>query len=194
MPIKDGREYRSFQMEAKPADGGYEVEGYATTFGTAYELWEDFYERIDEHALDDADMSDVIFQLNHEGAPLARLRNRTLEISLDQHGMKVRADLGGSQAGRDLHEAIKSGLVDRMSWGFTIEPDGWEYDPDTRTSTITKVRKVYDVSAVSIPANDGTDIHARSYIDGVIDAERRESAQREDEQERERIRAALEIY
>lgn len=195
MPIKDGREYRSFQMEAKPADGGgYEVEGYATTFGTAYELWEDFYERVDEHALDDADMSDVIFQLNHEGAPLARLRNRTLEISLDQHGMKVRADLGGSQAGRDLHEAIKSGLVDRMSWGFTLEPDGWEYDPDTRTATITKVRKVYDVSAVSIPANDGTDVHARSYIDGVIDAERRESAQREDEQERARIRAALEIY
>ena len=195
MPIKDGREYRSFQMDAKPADdGGYEVEGYATTFGTAYELYDGYYERIDEHALDDADMSDVIFQLNHKDAPLARLRNRTLEISIDQHGMKVRADLGGSQAGRDLHEAIKNGLVDRMSWGFTVAPDGWEYDPDTRTSTITKVKKVYDVSAVSIPANGGTEIHARSYIDGVIDAERRESAQREDEQERERIRATLEIY
>lgn len=194
MPIKDGREYRSFQMEAKPEDESYEVEGYAVTFGTAYELFDGYYERIDEHALDDADMSDVIFQMNHQGAPLARLRNRTLEVSCDNHGMRIKADLGGSQAGRELHEAIKSGLIDRMSWGFTIADDGWEYDPATKTSTIKRVKKVYDVSAVSRPANDGTEIHARSYIDGVIDAERRESAQREEEQERERIRAALAIY
>ncbi len=194
MPIKEGREYRSFQMNAAGDDGEYEVEGYATTFGTAYELFDGYYERIDAHALDDADMSDVIFQLNHQGAPFARKRNGTLEVDCDAHGLKVRAKLLGSQGGRELHESIKNGLVDRMSWGFSVAPDGWEYDPDTRTSTITKVTKVYDVSAVSIPANDGTEIHARSYFDGVIESERRESAQREDEQERERIRAALEIY
>ena len=195
MPIRDGREYRSFQLDASAEDdNGYTVEGYATTFGTAYEMGRGYFERIDPHALDDADMSDIIFQLNHQGTVLARQRNRTLEVECDQHGIRVRADLGGSQAGRDLHESIKNGLIDRMSWGFTVADDGWEYDAETRTSTITKVVKVYDVSAVSIPANDGTEIHARSYLDGVIENERRESAQREEKQERERIRAALEIY
>jgi uncharacterized protein len=195
MPIRDGREYRSFQLDTSAEDdNGYTVEGYATTFGTAYEMGRGYFERIDPHALDDADMSDIIFQLNHQGTVLARQRNRTLEVECDQHGIRVRADLGGSQAGRDLHESIKNGLIDRMSWGFTVADDGWEYDADTRTSTITKVVKVYDVSAVSIPANDGTEIHARSYLDGVIENERRESAQREEQQERERIRATLEIY
>ena len=193
MPVKDGREYRSFQLDA-PSEEGYAVEGYATTFGAAYEMGQGYFERVDPHALDGADMSDVIFQLNHQGAVLARQRNRTLTVECDQHGLKVRADLGGSQAGRELHESIKNGLIDRMSWGFMVADDGWEFDQATRTSTITKVTKVFDVSAVSIPANDGTEIHARSYLDGVIENERKELAQREEQQERERIRAALEIY
>lgn len=195
MPIKDGREYRSFELSLTPdKQDDYIVEGYATTFGDAYDMGLGYFERIDPHALDEADMSDVIFQLNHEGTVLARQRNRTLEIECDPHGMKVRADLSGSQAGRELFESIKNGLIDRMSWGFMVAEDGWQYDQDTRTSTITRVTKVYDVSAVSIPANDGTEIHARSYLDGVIENERRESAQREEQQERARIRAALEIY
>ena len=194
MPIKDGREYRSFELSAEQPDG-YVVEGYATTFGDAYELYDGVYERIDPHALDGADLSDVIFQLNHEGAVLARQRNGTLEVTVDPHGLKVRADLSGSQAGRELHESIKNGLIDRMSWGFIVPDDGWEYDQATRTSTIVRVGKVFDVSAVSIPANQGTEIHARSYIDGVIEGERQELAQREQEkQERERIAAALAIY
>lgn len=194
MPVADGREYRSFELSGRPEEGGYRVEGYATTFGTAYEMGGGVYERVDPHALDEADMSDVIFQLNHEGMVYARLRNGSMELECDAHGLKVVADLGGSQGGRELAEGIRSGLIDRMSWGFTVADGGWEYDAETRTSTITKVGKVYDVSAVSIPANDGTEIHARSYIDGLIDAERKELAQREEEQERGRIAAALAIY
>lgn len=193
MPVVEGREYRSFELSSMPEEG-YRVEGYATTFGGAYELGDGFYERIDPHALDDADMSDVIFQYNHTGMVYARLRNGSMALECDPHGLRVSADLGGSQGGRDLVEAIRNGLVDRMSWGFTIAPDGWEYDPETHTATITKVLKVYDVSAVSIPANEGTEIHARSYIDGVIDMERKECAQRKEMEERERILASLAIY
>lgn len=195
MPFKDGREYRSFAlMQPVPDGGGFIVEGYATTFDDPYEFGRGVREAICSKALDGADMSDVIFQLNHEGAVLARLRNGTMLLERDAHGLKVRADLGGSQTGRELYEAIKNGLVDRMSWGFTVAPGGWRYDEATRTSYVEKIEKVFDVSAVSIPANEGTEIHARSYIDGVIEAEGREAAQRKAEQEeRARVAAFLEI-
>lgn len=185
MPFKrDGsREYRSFASDFHAVEGegvrAYTVEGYATTFDAPYDFG-DFgaKERVLRSALDCADMSDVIFQLNHQGQTLARQRNDSLALSLDDHGMKVRAYLGGSQAGRDLYEAITNGLIDKMSWGFVIDDDGWEWDPDTRTSTITKVKKVFDVSAVSIPADQDTEIHARSYLDGVIERELQEVQQR----------------
>lgn len=183
MPFKtDGsREYRSYSGAFSVSeDEEYVVEGYATTFDAPYDFGIDgTKERILRSALDGADMSDVIFQLNHEGQTMARLRNGSLVIELDEHGMRVRAYLGGSRSGRDLYEAIKSGLIDRMSWGFAVPTGGYEYDEATRTFTVTRVSKVFDVSAVSIPANEDTEIHARSYIDGAIDAGRQELARRE---------------
>ena len=177
MPVKDGREYRSIQItnfSTSDEEESYIVEGYATTFDDPYEIYDGMFESIDRNALDGADMTDVIFQYDHPGAVLARQRNNTLSVVPDEHGLHVRADLKGSRAGRELHEAIKNGLVDRMSWGFTVAEDGWSYDRDTRTSHITRISKVFDVSAVSIPANDGTEIKARSYFDGVIEAEAQE--------------------
>jgi HK97 family phage prohead protease len=196
MPIVDGREYRSFElaMQSVEEEPSYIVEGYATTFNESYPIGNGYYERIDAHAIDGADMSDVIFLLNHGGMVFARLRNKTLFLSIDTHGLKVRADIRGCQQGRELAEGIKNGLIDRMSWSFKVAPDGWEYDPLTKTSTITKIEKIYDVSAVSIPANDGTEIHSRSYLDGVIESERKEFAQREEMKERARIATALELY
>lgn len=204
MPFKtDGsREYRNFlsDFHAVPEDGGepeqpYTVEGYATTFDVPYDFGESgAKERVLRSAFDSADMSDVIFQLNHEGQTLARQRNGSLELSFDEHGLKCRAHLGGSAAGRDLYEAIANGLIDKMSWGFVLEPDGYEWDASTRTSTITKVKKVFDVSAVSIPADQDTEIHARSYLDGLIEREQQELLQcRREMDERERIALALSI-
>lgn len=194
MPIVDGREYRNFEMaltviepeEEGDAENGYIVEGYATTFDDPYELYPGYYEVIDRHALDEADMSDVIFQLNHQGSPLARLRNGSLALMCDDHGLFTRANLNGCDTSKEVHQQIKNGLIDRMSWGFMIAEDGYEYDPETHTSTITKVSKVFDVSAVSLPANEGTEIHARSYFDGVIEAERQELAQCTDRDMRNR--------
>lgn len=195
MPVKSNREYRSFDITADSVcqgeDGALIVEGYATTFDDPYDMGGGYIEVIDRHALDGADMSDVIFQLNHQGIVMARQRNNTLSIMCDDHGLFVRADISGVAAGRELHEAISNKLVDKMSWGFIVADDGWDYDPATRTSTIRKVDKVFDVSAVSIPANAGTEIQARSYLDGVIEAEKRESLQRKEEAER--ICALLEI-
>ncbi len=202
MPFKpDTRQYRTFGEFGAPTDEGdraaYRVQGYATTFDVPYEMGRlgdgtPYYECIRSTALDGADMSDVIFQLNHQGAPLARLRNGSLKLERDAHGLKVVATLDGSQEAREQYEAIANGLIDRMSWGFTVPNDGFEYDRATHTSYVNRVSKVYDVSCVSLPADEDTEISARSYLDGVIEAELRESQLR-DREMRERMARALEI-
>lgn len=198
MPIKPEREYRVCStIGLADAEGSsMVVEGYATTFDVPYRMeGTDLYEVILRSALEGADMSDVIFQYDHSGPVLARSRNNSLSIEFDSHGMHVRADLSGSEDGRRLYEAIKNGLVDRMSWGFLVAEDGWEYDVGTNTRTYTKVAKVYDVSAVSIPANQGTDIHVRSASDGAIEAIRKEFSERREEEleKRERLSLLMEI-
>lgn len=197
MPFKPGeREYRSFFDIHASSDAekhAFTVEGYATTFDVPYDFGYDAKERVLRTALDGADMSDVIFQLNHEGPVMARMRNGTLRLDIDDHGLHVVADLSGSKYGRDLYEAIANGLIDRMSWGFTIAEDGWEWDSTTRTSTITKVSKVFDVSAVSMPADEDTEIHARSYLNGVIEQEQRDSLLRKEMERRRKAAASLEL-
>ena len=181
--IDSGREYRRMmEVRVKESEGedeeSYGVEGYACTFNEPYELlnWGDYIvrEQIDPHAFDECDMSDVIMQYDHAGRVFARNSNGTLQLEVDDHGLKMAADLGGTEIGRQLHEEIKGGYTNKMSFGFTISEDKREVtnDHDANVTivlrTITKIRKLYDVSAVSLPANDGTEISARSYADGVI--------------------------
>ncbi len=185
--IRNNCEYRNLEIRREKREAGeepdYKVRGHASTF-EPYLLWSDgqteVYEKIDPHAFDEADMSDVIFLYNHDGMVYARQKNGSLEISTDDHGLLVEADLSGTQAARDMYEAIDSGLIDQMSFAFTVKDD--ELDRETHTRIIHRIGKVYDVSAVSIPANPGTDIaavSARSYFDGVIEAERAERLARE---------------
>jgi HK97 family phage prohead protease len=189
------RQYRFFDATdlsaaAGDGDGALVVEGYATTFGNVYHPFgDDWTESIDQHALDGADTSDVIFQYDHSGPVMARTRNSTLELRVDGTGLHVRADLSGSARGRELHEAIANGLVDRMSWGFLIAPDGVEDTPDGWV--IKRVSKVYDVSAVSLPANDGTSIATRWLLGGETDEAHQEwVARRSLQQERMRLKSA----
>ena len=189
--LDDGREYRNMTVEVRAAedDSKMIVEGYATTFNQPYTLFEGRYLRIIEQvaptAFAECDMSDVIMQYDHEGRVFARNKNGTLELSVDSIGLKVRADLGGTDIGRQLYQEIKGGYTDKMSFSFKVEEDQKVYttehdkDFETCTRTITKISKLYDVSAVSIPANDMTSISARRYADGVIEyiqAERLERA------------------
>jgi len=143
-----------------------------------YEDWDGvkYYEQIDAKALDGADMSDVIMQYDHSGKVFARQSNGTLGLEIDQNGLFIFADLSKSRAAQELYEEIRNGLITKMSWAFTVAEDA--YNKDTHTRTILKIKKVYDVSAVSIPANNDTQISARSYFDGVIEMEQQEMLRR----------------
>ena len=106
--IASGREYRNIQFEFRALDASDEmiVEGYATTFNDPYELYNsgDYIveEQIDSRAFDECDMNDVIFQYNHEGRVFARTSNNTLEVVPDEKGLHIRANLGGTEIGREL--------------------------------------------------------------------------------------------
>lgn len=171
------------------------VEGYATTFEDPYVLFEDrdgwkYVEIIDRHALDEADLSDVIFQYDHEGRVYARNTNNTLFIELNDHGMFIAADLSKTHKSRSMYEDIQVGNVTRMSWAFVPSEETYTEDRDNKvfTTRITKVRKVYDVSAVSYPADPNTEISARHLVNGEIEARRlRESQQRELERMRKEV-------
>lgn len=189
MAIKPDREYRMIQlpeMQFRAAeDEKYIVEGYATTFDDPYVMFEvdgvKYSEQIDRNALTGADMSDVIFLYNHEGMVYARQSNGSLQLSINDKGLYVRADLSLTEEARRMYENIKAGLVTQMSWAFTVDEES--YNERTRTRSILSVRKVYDVSAVSIPANPNTDISARSFFEGVIEEERRRDLARREKVE-----------
>lgn len=187
MPVKKEREYRtvaatlSVAAAAKRIDTEYYVEGYATTFDKPYLLYEfedgtKFYERIDAHALDGADMSDVIMQYDHEGRVFARESNNTLILIPDHKGLLIAADLSKTDLARGLYQDIEAGMITKMSWAFTVSEES--YDRATRTRTILKIKKVYDVSAVSIPANGDTEIAARNFASRSYEAEKQERLKR----------------
>lgn len=170
--IENGREYRSMLMEANTDNDEYIVEGYATTFNQPYPLYHVdsklVEEQIDRNAFDKTDMGDTILQYDHEGKVYARISNNTLELKTDEHGLFVRAYLGGTQSGRDLYEEIKGGYTNKMSFGFTVEKDDFTETENGYLRTIRSIGKLFDVSAVSLPANDFTEISARSHCDGAI--------------------------
>lgn len=186
--------FRAIERDADSEEQSYVVTGHFTVFDSEYELFPGFYESVDRHALDETDMSDVLFQFNHGGMVMARLRNDSLQVGVDADGGWCRADLSGCQQGRDLYEAISNGLIDRMSFGFTIADDGFEWDEDddgTIHSRITKVEKLFDVSAVDLPASEYTDISARSYADAIIETRDKvekaaEEAKAAEEEERQK--------
>lgn len=185
MPRCKEREYRSMPvMAVTRAEGeeapSYRVRGYASTFNEPYALMEGFdgkeiFEQVDPHAFDEADMSDVIMQYDHMGMVYARTKNGSLKLGVDDHGLWIDADLGLTDQSKQLYEAISTGLVDQMSFCFIIEDE--QFDQKTRTWTVSRIGKVYDVSAVSIPANPGTEISIarKQLMDGEI---RREQAER----------------
>ena len=214
--LDEGRQYRNIDVSTfeRRAEGDNEkiVSGYATTFNQPYELyrssWDGYtyivMEQVDPKAFDDCDMSDVIMQYNHEGRVFARTSNGTMELDPDEHGLHVRANLGGTEIGRQLYEEIEGGYTDKMSFGFRVGKDKREEteerDEDNGTTTVTILRtiltvsKLYDVSAVSIPANDGTTISSRNFAEGVIDEVRKEIAKREErERQKQKIRILTEV-
>lgn len=174
MPVVKEREYRALVTPLSVADAAkriatdYYVEGYATTFNSPYLLFEfedgyKYYERIDSHALDGADMKDVIMQYDHTGRVYARQSNKTLIIQPDNVGLFMCADLGKTDGAKGLYQDIAEGMINKMSWAFVVNKDSITVDHDKKTITrnVEEIKKVYDVSAVSRPANEDTEINAR---------------------------------
>lgn len=143
------------------------IEGHACVFNeTALIGSKDwgFYERIDPNAFNGADLKDVPLKYNHNDAVpiLARTRNGSLSLSVDDKGLFMRAKLLNTQDARDMYERVKAGLIDKMSFAFTVKEQKFDYSTEPLTRTIMKFDKIWDVSVVDIPAYEGTDVGARS--------------------------------
>jgi HK97 family phage prohead protease len=160
-------ELRALHNEEDNSDDGLYVEGYAATFNDPTVLFEidgvEYREQISDKAFDEADMSDVIFNYNHKGKVMARTRNKTLQLSVDSKGLWIRAKLDGTEEGRKLYEEINGGYIDRMSFSFSIREQS--FDSNNKLITIQKVKRLFDCSAVDIPAYDTTSISARSLVE-----------------------------
>lgn len=203
MPIKSDREYRNlgtFEKREEENDDMF-VRGYASTFDT-YKLWEDdeiiLHERIARDAFEQADMSDVVFLRDHTGRVLARTKNGSVILSVDDKGLYTETNLGLTEASREMREDIEVGNYSQMSFSFVTESDHIDWiDDRNAVRTIDRIAKVYDVSAVAFPANPYTDIgvSARSLLDGAIEkreAERLKAEQRNREIARLALRLKLE--
>ena len=164
--------------ENKLIDTNYYIDGYAARY-EPYVLFNDgeydYYEQFDRSCFANCDITDVIFLYDHAGKVLARLSNDTLIVEPRDEGLFFAADLGKTEAARTLYDEICAGMVTKMSWRFAI--GDYDFNPKTRTFTHHTVKKIYDVSAVSIPANDNTEINARSWTDGVISLRARRDAE-----------------
>ena len=179
---REFRQFSNFQLRAEPtADNGTTelyIEGVAATFNSPTVLFEydgiEYKEQIDRMAFEGADMSDVIFNYNHSGKVMARTRNKTLQIWVENDGLHIRARLDGTAEGRALYEEVKGGYIDRMSFAFTIKESSYNLDEHMRT--VLKVKKLYDVSAVDIPAYDTTSLSARSSFEEELEKEHKAAA------------------
>ena len=195
------REYRyipmdTFELRKEGETETFNARGYASTF-EEYELFNldgtSYCERIEPTAFDDCDMSDVVFRKDHVSTVFARTSNGTLKLSVDKHGLLADTDLSRTASARAMYEEIREGMYRQMSFAFIVDDNGDEIVGDKAnhkyTRIIKRIKKLYDVSPVSFPANPGTDIYARSLFDGVIEKEREECALRAKELELAKAKA-----
>jgi len=200
MPSNE-REYRNMELRMVPQEEGEQpsffVEGYASTF-QPYVLMNvdgvDYSERIEPTAFDGADLSDVVFRVDHTGTVYARTSAGTVQLWTDENGLAQRTDLGRTQRARDLYADIEAGNYPKMSFAFTVAED--HYDSETHTRVIDRIAKVFDVSPVTFPANPTTElsVSTRDYFNGVIEMERAERLEAERREiQRKRIKLLSEV-
>ena len=192
MPSNE-REYRNMELRIAPIEDGAEpsffVEGHAATFEPYVLLTIDdvnYSERIEPTAFEGADLSDVVFRVDHTGPVYARTSAGTVEVWADETGLAQRTNLGKTQRARELYADIEAGNYPKMSFAFSVAED--EYDKATHTRIIKRIGKVYDVSPVSFPANPTTElsVSTRDYFDGVIEMEKAERLEREQREQQKR--------
>ena len=173
-------------------DNKMEIKGYAAVFNSPETY--SYTEVIDSKAFDGADMSDVVLRYNHNDSfmVLARTRNKSLGLNVDEKGLFIDATLQDDITDhRNIFNAIKSGLIDKQSFAFTVDEDSYDYDTDTRT--ITKIGKVFDVSVVDQPFYNATDVSIARDLNNDDFLTRREELRKAHEEELERQRKAEEL-
>ena len=178
------------QFRAEDNEDKMEIKGYAVVFNSPETYG--YTEVISEKALDNADMTDVVLRYNHNDTfmVLARTRNKSLNLNVDEKGLFMDATLQNDiTEHRNIYNAIKSGLIDKQSFAFTIDEDEYDYDTDTRT--ITKIGKLYDVSVVDQPFYNATDVSLASKNDDFL--ERRAELRKEHEAKLEEEKKAKEL-
>ena len=195
--FKDAAQTRAISVLSSPTETSKRIdtEHYVEGFAARYEPYilyhdgngEPIYERFERGCFDNCDMSDIIMQYDHTGKVMARTSNGSLIVEVTDEGLFVAADLGRTEAARDLYEDIKAGMVTKMSWRFRTGT--YYFDQETRTIVHKTVKKIYDVAPVSIPANDDTEINARAWVDGEI----AQAARREAELENTRLKQRAKI-
>lgn len=156
------------------AEENMTITGYASVYGDEYDLGY-FTERVAPGAFEGRLDDDVRLLINHEGMPLARTTNGTLELTTDGRGLFYRAQLADTQEGRDLYKLIQRGDITQSSFAFTIDDDEWTADRKLRT--IKRVGRLYDVSPVTYPASPTTTVHARAMAAGMLSDEAEQRAE-----------------
>lgn len=151
------------EKRSKENENDYILEGYALKYETPTVLFEDkngpVNEVIKRGALDKADVSDVILNFNHDDSVLlARTTNGTLHLEDTTEGLYIRADVSKSPRGKEIYDMVQSGLLQKMSFSFTIDDE--RFDRKSRTREVRSIKKLYDVSVVTFPAYDDTSIVA----------------------------------
>lgn len=182
------KEIRIAEMRALDSDEMI-IEGYAAVFNQETDLgW--CKEVIDQKAFEECDMKDCCLNYNHgQGKAIARTRNGSLELIVDSVGLKMRAKLIDTTEGTDIYKSVKSGLLDKMSFAFTVKEEQWDYETDTRR--IMKIDKLFDVSIVDIPAYEGTSVFARSKEQYEKEKEQHEANKLELEKEKLKLLLSL---
>ena len=182
------KEIRIAEMRALDSDEMI-IEGYAAVFNQETDLgW--CKEVIDQKAFEECDMKDCCLNYNHgQGKAIARTRNGSLELIVDSVGLKMRAKLIDTTEGTDIYKSVKSGLLDKMSFAFTVKEEQWDYETDTRR--IMNIDKLFDVSIVDIPAYEGTSVFARSKEQYKKEKEQHEANKLELEKEKLKLLLSL---
>lgn len=170
--ISQDREYRAFDYEINEM----RATGRPVVFNSPEVMFKDgdtkYFEQVDAHAFDSAQMSDVVLTIEHTGKPAARTKNGTLKLEVRSDGLYMEADLSKNITGRELHESIVNGFYDKMSYAYTVAKES--YNKQTRTRTVEKIDRLFDVSAVTFPAYNQTNIQARSFFEAEAERERME--------------------
>ena len=178
------KEIRKLDMQFRAEnseDGKMEIKGYAAVFNSPETYG--YTEVISSRAFDEADMSDVVLRYNHNDSfmVLARTRNHSLDLNVDEKGLFIDATLQDDITDhKNIFNAIKSGLIDKQSFAFVVDEDEYDYDTDTRT--ITKIGKVFDVSVVDQPFYNATDVSVARDLDNNEFLTKRDELRKEHEE------------